>query len=192
MKKLLYLALLAGATSTAQAQHSPEVGIMLGYARTNLSGNAAYTTVNHAAYQAGLTADLYCSEALSFHPELLYSWRAFDFSDADLSRDISYLDVPLLARYHISGLYLEAGPQLSVPLTAKNEEGDDTKAEVNSVALDYVLGVGYQLANGLSLGVRYDGGGTNVFKNNETATEVGLAKAKSQTFLAVLGYSFGH
>jgi hypothetical protein len=188
---MLGLALVLGAAHSAQAQHRPTVGLTLGYARTHLSSNAAYATVNHAAYQGGLTADLYCSDALSFHPEVLYSWRAFDFSDADLSRDISYLDVPLLARYHVKGFFVEAGPQLSVPLTAKNEEGDNVKAEVNSVALDYVVGVGYQLANGLSLGLRYDGGATNVFKHDSGATAVGIAQAKSQTVLVLLGYSFG-
>ena len=95
--------------------------------------------MSHSAYQAGLTADVYLSSALSFHPEALYIMRYFDTSNnADLNRDISSIDVPLLARYHAGGLYLEAGPEVDLPVKAVNEAGDDMKREVNSVALNYI------------------------------------------------------
>ena len=164
---------------------------MVGIARARVLSNPNYSTLTHTAYQGGLTGDLWFSDQFSFHPEVLYSWRAYDFTDANLSRDISYLDVPLLARYHAGGLFFEAGPQLSVPLTVKNETGASVRAEASPVALDYVFGLGYQLPAGVSLGVRYDGGATRIFKNNADATAVGHANARASTLLLIAGYSFG-
>ena len=189
-KNLLTLALLAGITTAAQAQHAPSIGITAAYGRTSLLGNNVYSSVNHSAYQAGLTADFFVTDAVSFHPEVLYTMQYFDAANADLSRDITYINVPVLARYHVGGLFFEAGPQVNLPIKAVNEDADDVKSEVNSVALDYVLGAGYQLKSGPSLGLRYDGGASNVFKSDE-ATTLGRGKFKSSTVWVVLGYSFG-
>jgi hypothetical protein len=191
-KTLAALSLLLGTAGTAQAQQPANtIGITAGYARTNLSGSGSvpYTSTTHSAYQAGLTADVYLSEVVSFHPELLYTMRYFDATNADLSRDINSLDVPLLARYHADGLFFEAGPQVTLPLTVKNEAGNDVKSEVNKVSLDYVVGLGYQLHHGPSLGIRYDGGATPVFKSGAAA--FGTDKLRAHTILLVLGYAFG-
>ena len=185
------VALLLGAASVVQAQHATRIGITAAYAQSRLLNNNQYKSTGHSAYQAGLTADMYVTEALSFHPEALYTMRYFDTSnDANLNRDVFSVDVPLLARYHIGGLFVEAGPEIDIPVKAVNETGDNIKSEVNSVALNYVAGLGYQLNCGLSLGLRYDGGASNLFKSN-TATTLGSGRFKTSTALVVLGYSFG-
>jgi hypothetical protein len=193
MKPVFVLtALLAAGASVAHAQKpASSVGIAVGYGRDRILSNNQYSSVSHSAYQAGLTADAYVSNAFSFHPEVLYTMRYFDTSnDADLNRDITSIDVPLLARYHAGGLYLEAGPEVDVPLKAVNEAGDNVKSDVNNVALNYIAGVGYHFGHGPSLGVRYDGGASNVFKSNP-ATVLGAGKFKSSAVFVVLGYSFG-
>ena len=191
-KTILSLTLLAGTAVAAHAQqHATTVGIAAAYGQTRLLNNNNYKSMGHSAYQAGLTADILVTDAVSFHPEVLYTLRYFDTSnDTSLNRDVTSVDVPLLARYHVGGLFLEAGPELDVPLKAVNEDGNDIKSEVNSVALNYVAGLGYQLSNGLSLGLRYDGGASNLFKNN-AGTTLGSGKFKASTALVVLGYSFG-
>lgn len=193
MKKLLLIpVLLTGAASVAQAQKPANtIGIAVAYGRDRLLNNNQYSSVSHSAYQAGLTADMYVSNSFSFHPEVLYTLRYFDTSNnEDLNRDIQSVDVPLLARYHAGGLFLEAGPEVNIPVKAVNEAAENVKSEVNSVALNYVLGVGYQLGHGPSLGVRYDGGASNVFKSN-TATVLGTGNFKASAVFIVLGYSFG-
>lgn len=97
--------------------------------------------------------------------------------------------MPLLARYHAGSLFFEAGPEIAIPIAAKDEVGGDIKNEVNKVVLDYVLGVGYQLGHGPSVGVRDDGGATNVLKINTTTT-LGTGKYKSSLVFLVLTYSF--
>lgn len=109
MKRIITtLALLAGAATAAQAQTpSNTIGIKAGYGITSLSGSSTgYSSVSHSAYQAGLMADLYLGEVLSFHPEALYTKQYFDATDlVALSRDVDYINVPLLARYHADGLF---------------------------------------------------------------------------------------
>ena len=200
MKKILLpLAISLGAAGAAQAQKpASTVGLSAAYARTQLTSiNEGYKGQGHSAYQAGLTADVYVSEVVSFHPELLYTMQYYDQADAgrpELNRDITYLNLPLLARYHAGGLFFEAGPQLNLPLTVKDEDGGSVKSEARSLSLDYVVGLGYQLPQGLSLGVRYDGGLTPVFKEYDTSATPSLlstGKLKTSTFLLVLGYTFG-
>jgi hypothetical protein len=192
MKRIFILLALLGAAGAVQAQdHASTFGISVAYGRDRLLDNNQYTAVGHSAYQAGLTASLNVTEHIAFHPELLYTMRYFDTSNnEDLNRDISSIDVPLLARYYIGGLFLEGGPQVGIPIKAVNEAGDDVKSELNSVVVDYVAGLGYQLHHGPSLGVRYDGGATNTFKSN-TSTTLGNGKFKSSTVFVVLAYSFG-
>lgn len=186
------LALLLGAAGTAQAQQPANtVGLTVAYGRSRLTNNNQYTSVGHSAYQAGLNADVYLSEVVSFHPEVLYTLRYFDTASTPLlNRDVTSVDVPLLVRYHADGLFFEAGPEIDLPLKAVNEEGVDAKSEVNSVALNYVVGLGYQLNHGPSLGVRYNGGASNLFKSN-TATTLGTGQFKSSNIWLVLAYSFG-
>lgn len=195
MKKLLFLFVLLGTVASVQAQQRAMVGLTAAYARTQLmSSSDAYRAKNHSAYQAGLMADVYFSSAFSFHPELLYTMQYYDYNDdahPELNRDLTYLNLPLLARYHVGGLFFEAGPQLNLPLTVKNEDSDNVKDEVHNLSLDYVVGLGYQFHHGPSLGVRYDGGATNIFKNYDSSI-ISTGHLKTSTFLLVLGYSFGH
>ena len=192
MQKILTtLALLVGAIGAAQAQSGTTFGVSVGYGRDRILSNNQYTSVSHSAYQAGLTADFHVSDKVSFHPEVLYSKRYFDTSNnEDLNRDITSIDVPLLVRYHLSGLYFEAGPEVGFPIKAVNEDAADTKSELNSVVLNYMAGVGYRFGKGPSLGVRYDGGASNIFKSN-ASTVLGAGKFKSSAVWAVLAYSFG-
>ena len=196
MKKIiLSLALVVGAAGLAQAQSS--IGITAGYGRTSLVGkNSNYNSVTHAAYQAGLTADVYLGEVVSFHPELLYTMQYYDATEsgktalAPLSRDISYLNLPLLARYHADGLFFEAGPSVNFAISGKDEAGADVKSQASPVVLDYIVGLGYQLNGGPSLGIRYEGGATNTYKDN-AAYGLGTGNLKNNTFWLNLGYSFG-
>jgi hypothetical protein len=197
-KNIITLALLTGLATAAQAQNAPQIGITAGYGRTSLTGkDSNYNAKTHSAYQAGLTADVFFSEVLSFHPELLYTLQYYDATAGNstsldaLSRDASYLNVPLLLRYHADGLFFEAGPEVNFALGAKNEAGDDVKSDFKPVVLDYVVGLGYQLHHGPSIGIRYDGGATNTFKNTASNATLAGGNLKNSTFWLNLGYSFG-
>jgi hypothetical protein len=104
---------------------------------------------------------------------------------------VDYINVPLLARYHADGLFFEAGPEVNFALSAKDEGGADVKSrDVTPVALDYVVGLGYELDMGLSLSVRYDGGISHAYKD-AAANNLGTGNLRSNTFWFGLGYAFG-
>lgn len=196
MKKLLIpIVLLASTIGVAKAQQpGNSIGIKAGYGITSLSGSTSggYSSVNHSAYQAGLMADVYLGEVVSFHPEVLYTKQYFDATDlVSMSRDIDYLNVPLLARYHADGLFFEAGPEVNFALSGKDEAGTDIKSrDVTPVSLNYIVGLGYQLPVGLSLGVRYDGGISHTYKD-AAANSLGAGNLRASTFWFNLGYAFG-
>jgi hypothetical protein len=195
MKKLILpIVLLASTIGVAQAQQpANSIGLKVGYGITSLSGSSGgYSSVNHSAYQAGLMGDVYFGEAISFHPEALYTKQYFDAKDLlNQSRDIDYINVPLLARYHADGLFFEAGPEVNFALSGKDEAGADIKSrDVTPVAIDYVVGLGYELPMGLSLGVRYDGGISHTYKDT-AANGLGTGNLRSSTFWFNLGYAFG-
>ncbi|UOQ97522.1 PorT family protein [Hymenobacter sp. 5317J-9] len=192
MKKcIITFALLMGALGAARAQQATSIGLTVAYGRDRLLNNNQYTSAAHSAYQAGLTANVGLSDHWAFHPEVLYTMRYFDTSnDESLNRDINTIDVPLLGRYHVGGLFLEAGPEVSFPIKAVNEDAANVKSELNGVVLNYVAGVGYRFGQGPSLGVRYEGGASNVFKN-DASTVLGTGKFKTSSVWLVLAYSFG-
>ncbi|GAB2855889.1 porin family protein [Hymenobacter ruber] len=195
MKNLILpIALLASTIGVARAQQpANSIGLKVGYGITSLSGSSAgYSSTTHSAYQAGLMGDVYFGEVVSFHPEALYTKQYFDTKDvAAFNRDIDYINVPLLARYHADGLFFEAGPEVNFALSGKNEDGADIKSrDVTPVALDYVVGLGYELPVGLSLGVRYDGGISHTFKD-AAGDGLGTGNLRTSTFWFNLGYAFG-
>ncbi len=192
MKKALLTLALAAGIASAQAQ-SNTIGIKAAYGITSLSGSSPnYTSVSHAAYQAGLMGDLYLAEVVSLHPELLYTKQYFDATDLlTKSRDVDYINVPVTVRYHADGLYFEAGPEVNFALTAVDEAKADVKSrDVTPVVFNYVVGLGYELPIGLSANIRYDGGISHAYKTS-AANQLGEGSLRSSTFWFGLGYAFG-
>lgn len=195
MQKLfLPIALLASTIGVAQAQQPVNtIGIKAGYGITSLSGTSpGYTSVNHAAYQAGLMGDLYLAEVVSIHPELLYTKQYFDATDlSKKSRDVDYINLPVTVRYHAGGLYFEAGPEVNFALTAVDEDKRDVKSrDMTPVVLNYVVGLGYELPMGLSVNIRYDGGISHTYKTS-AEDHLGEGNLRASTFWFGLGYAFG-
>ncbi|MBC7448809.1 MAG: PorT family protein [Hymenobacteraceae bacterium] len=194
MRKLLFsLALLTGFAGASHAQ-GVQFGVKVGASYTGLTGSDVTAGIYKPSYHGGVMADFPVSEVVSFHPEILYTLKKYD-SDKDLllrARDMTAIDVPLLARYHADGLFFEAGPQVSIPLTAINEAKQDKKAEFRPVSLEYAFGLGYQLDMGLSLGIRYNGSATPIYKKGGQYDLPGRqSNARNSIFMFSIGYAFG-
>ena len=192
MKKALFTIALAAGFASAKAQTNT-IGIKAAYGITSLSGSSKdYTSVSHAAYQAGLMGDLFVADVVSIHPELLYTKQYFDATGlAKKNRDIDYINLPVTVRYHADGLYFEAGPEVNFALTAVDENKYDVKnRDVTPVVLNYVVGLGYELPIGLSANIRYDGGISHTYKAT-AANDLGEGSLRASTFWFGLGYAFG-
>jgi hypothetical protein len=126
---------------------------------------------------------------------LLYSQKGAKLANAtDFRTRFSYLDVPLAFHVNADGLFFEAGPQVGFLLAAKSEAGNaavDVKDATNSVDFGYLAGLGYQRKTGLGIGLRYNGGFTNVPKAVTVGNVTVQNRLRNSVFQLYLTYSFG-
>lgn len=187
------------------APASARFGLKAGLSLANITGVRELETKSIVGLNAGLMADFSLGEHLAFHPELLYSRKGAkgsvsDDSGASFSEEnrLSYLDLPLLLRAKANGFFLEAGPQLGYLLAEKNDyvevvpglgtfaTSDNSTADTHRLEVGYVLGLGYALPQGLEVGVRYNGGLTDL--QNPAADP----KLRNSVFQFQVGYLFGN
>lgn len=170
MKKLLLsLGLLTAAAgfNTAQAQRNVSLGLKGGASLSNFVGKQADAYESLFGFHGGLFASIGLTRMVAFQPELLYSRKGAKLNDIDLTRRADYLDVPLAFHVNADGLFFEAGPQVGFLLSAKDKTGNqsvDSKNIYNTVDFGYLFGLGYQRKTGPGIGLRYNGGFTNVSK----------------------------
>jgi len=195
MKKLvLSLGLLAGIASAAQAQEA-RFGVKAGVNLANVTGSDVKNNKNLVGAAVGVMADFSLSDLISLHPELLYSQKGVKLENggATAQSRFSYLDVPLLLRVKADGLFFEAGPQVGFLIAEKDEVnipglGSSTSTSTNGtrkVDVGYIAGVGYKLPQGLELGVRYNGGISDLSDPSSGS------KTRNSVFQLQIGYLFG-
>jgi hypothetical protein len=192
----------ASAGASTGARFGLKVGLSASTIRGVQDADISYVLGAHG----GVMADISLGDYLSFHPELLYSQKGAKGVQADPlgiglsinSRErLHYLDLPLLLRAKAGGFFFEAGPQLGYLLAHRAEdtinfpgqdpvtETDNTTDGVRRLDVGYVLGLGYALPQGLELGVRYNGGLTDV---QDPSTD---PKLRNSVFQFQVGYLFG-
>ena len=197
MKQLFLVATLAvAAGGSAQAQ-----GIRFG-----IKGGPSYTTVvgqhvDGAAYKWGFHGGVMVNFALnsqfSIQPEVLYSQKGALGAGNSNRIELHYVDLPVLLRVATGpgGLYIEVGPQLGY--LAGSRASIDTRTPLARVTSDfagsyppfdvgYATGFGYQLANGLGIGLRYNGGFRHVLKG-ATADDTARNSAFQLSLSALVG-----
>lgn len=163
MKKgLLLLAFLTFAAAV-QAQ----IGVRAGIGSANFSNGEsqrAFTSITgvHLGAYYGLKA----TDKITVEPGLFYSGKGYKTmplgSTQEIKESLSYLDIPVLARYALNTNFnIFAGPQVGFLLARTRTSGSvkDTNAEsLGGYEVGAVLGAGYQLASGVNLQVSYDFG----------------------------------
>ncbi|AMM50535.1 hypothetical protein TH61_04195 [Rufibacter sp. DG15C] len=212
MKKIVLFVAAALSFSFANAQSGPRIGLKAGMTYSNLSGDLENEDIydNKFGFVGGLTAnfDLSGDGFLSLQPELLYSQKGYQYNDEKftvggtdykIKGDVNYnyLDLPVLLRVNAGGLFFEAGPQVSYLLSVKdnsefkvNDESYESterydKDDFSEIEIGYAAGVGYQLDNGLSLGVRYNGGINALAKEDNDE----LTNARHSVVMATIGFT---
>ena len=162
----------------------------------------------------GLSSDNF----FSLQPELLFSQKGYQYKDVEYSslnpltlgqkvkstgeRSFNYLDLPVLLKVNAGGLYFEGGPQLSYLLSIRDNTetkySDGTtydnwqeidKDDLAELEIGYAAGLGFQAANGLSLGLRYNGSLSDLAKSDPNNDE--LVNARHSAFQLQLGFLIG-
>ncbi len=194
MKKVfLSLALSAGIASVASAQ-SASFGVKAGASLTSYTGKDVGADYKFG-FNGGLIANFGVNDAFSIQPELLYSMKGAKEKDSSYDTKITthYIDVPVLAHINAGGLFFELGPQIGFLVAAKASGKNngvsvsaDVKSSYNTVDFGYAAGLGYQMPAGPGIGLRYNGGFTDVVKDNGSGNA-----ARNSAFQLYLTYMFG-
>jgi hypothetical protein len=196
----MLLALGLGFSTAAQAQRrghgggsSVSLGLKAGASLTNFTGADAQGYDNRFGFHAGIFANIGLTSLFAFQPELLYSQKGANYSgSSDRSLRLHYIDVPLAFHVNTGGLFFEAGPQVGFLVGANYQNGSastDVKGLYNSADFGYLFGLGYQLKHGLGVGLRYNGGFTNVEKAKVFGNTTIQSRARNSAFQLYLTYS---
>jgi Outer membrane protein beta-barrel domain len=199
MKKIIMVLLTTGSTVVAVAQ--VQFGVKAAYNLTSLmvsdlpsGSNLSFNSKSD--FSAGVLASLPLSTSFSLQPELMYSGQGAKTTvqSSSATLNYSYLNVPVLFKYlHMSGLFVETGPQIGFLLSAKeNSNGQSADIKSNSQTIDFswAFGIGYKIPDmGLGIDARYNLGLTNIAKNNTGTTE---GTIKNSVFQIGLFYMFGN
>ena len=168
MKKVITILSVAAISlffSTVNAQQA--VGIKGGLNIASLSG---FEGRDRISAHAGLFLHHTINKNWCFQPELLYSGEGQRYMSGGVERTLAlgYLQLPLMIQYYPAPqVYLEAGPQFGLLLSAQ-DKADDEGGQINAkddfttgqVAIG--LGIGYKASEKLILYGRYNFGLTDV------------------------------
>jgi hypothetical protein len=201
MKKfiLILLACVFAFSTVAQAQRrgrggsDVSLGLKAGASLTNLTGADADVFKYRFGFHGGIFANVGLTSLFAFQPELLYSQKGGNIgNNRDVSLRLHYIDVPLAFHINTGGLFFEAGPQIGFLVAAKSQVGSastDVKNNFNTVDFGYLFGLGYQLKHGLGVGLRYNGGFTNVPQSLTVGNTTIQSRQRNGAFQLYLTYS---
>ncbi len=186
MKKVFLSFFLAASFygASAQVQFGAKAGLNL----ASLTGDDV-DVKSKIGFNAGLFAEIPVSEQFSVKPELVYSLQgAKSDGEGDSKLNLSYLNIPILAKYNISeGFFAEAGPQIGFLTTAKAKyDGGSVDIKDNFKSIDFSLGLGlgYELSETYGLNLRYNLGLSSIADDDD-------AKVKNSVFQLGIFYKFG-
>ncbi|MBJ6143872.1 porin family protein [Hymenobacter sp. BT559] len=193
-KVLLSLGLLVGISFASQAQ-SIKYGIKAGASLTNLSGEDSDGFKNKFGFNGGVVANFGLNDMFSIQPEVLYSMKGAKEGGTGARLNLNYIDVPVLAKISTgeTGLFFELGPQVGFLASAKAKDDNfsiNYKEAFKSVDFGYAAGLGFQAASGPMIGLRYNGGFTNVGKS-DNSNGVQARNIKNSAFQLYVGFMFG-
>ena len=187
MKKVFLSFFLAASFYGASAQ--VQFGAKAGANLATFSGDDADGAKSKIGFNVGAFAEIPVAEKFSVKPELVYSLQgAKSEGEGDYKVNLSYINVPVLAKYNIAeGFFAETGPQIGFLVAAKAKfdgESTDVKDGYKSTDFSWAFGVGYEFTETIGANLRYNLGLSKL-------DEGGDAKVKNSVFQLGVFYKFG-
>ncbi|MDO7848215.1 porin family protein [Hymenobacter sp. M29] len=206
MKKLLIIAFLSlGLTPLAQAQFGVKGGLNVAELQGRTGEDASYRAFYHVGvfYQANILGPL------AIQPEVQYSLQGGNLKSAFTNYDsqLHYLTVPILAKLTVGPVFVEAGPQFGVLLSANQSgnlqvgftpDGQPAYGNVSRPAtsefkrgdFSVVGGVGLKLSSGFSLGGRLVAG-LNDINDAKNLSGINDPRLQNRVFQVYAALQFG-
>jgi len=188
---LVILAFIALATTgTAQIKYGAKAGVNLAKLTGKSDGESDNLDTKTGLHIGGLV-EIPVSEKFSVMPELNFDqWGGqMDESGITAKLNLSYLNIPVLAKFNAGGLGIYAGPQIGFLMSAKikvEDEDEDIKDSFKGTDFGAVFGAEYNFAYGIFVTARYNLG---LSKISEESDDDNYAKNSAITF--GVGIKFG-
>lgn len=206
MKKALIGALLG--ILAAPAAHA-QIGVKAGLNVAEFTGREGESASYKAFYHAAVFYQAHLLGPLSIQPEVQYSVAGGGLKSAftDYDTKLHYFTVPILAKLTLGPVFVEAGPQVGVLLSANQEgrlqvglsaDGTPAYGDGSRLATDnfkrtefsLVGGVGLKLLGGLSVGGRLVAG-VNDINDLKNLSGISDPRLKNRVFQAYAAFQLG-
>ncbi|MBT8273144.1 MAG: PorT family protein [Bacteroidia bacterium] len=161
---------------------SSNFGIKGGYNLAAVSFNGEGETGQRHGFHIGFYGESFFNESVALQLEFNYSQQGYEIKDSGgtFTQKLDYINLPLLFKaYPDANFYLEAGPQIGLAVSHKEEFDSgfsifDTSQEFNPESFDWGVnfGGGFKTDSGVSLGVRYHLGFGGVYDEGNPKNRV--------------------
>ncbi len=184
MKKSLFLVAVFSMLFVFTGQAQLRLGVKGGVNLNNVSLDGAdFSTDNMTGFQVGPTLEWLFIKNFGIETGVFYSQRGINIKEANIDKNIGYLDIPVSAKLMI-GLgdnfkpYVAAGPYVSFNLSG-SDISDQWDAKSFSAGIN--IGAGIQLFKFLQVGANYGIGLTDDY-NTVSGASLGDLTARSKTW----------
>lgn len=192
MKKLtiLSLAVLSFTTTKAQIQFGLKAGANFSTVTGATDGQSASTLIG---FNGGILVRLHLNSSWAIQPEALYSGQGAKYSGNSGSGTVNnaYINVPIMLTYSLPlGLSFQAGPQIGILMSAKDNSGGittDVKPAYKSTDISVAMGAAFTTPFKLGFDARYNLGLTNI----QNAQNSNGGSLKNGVFQLGVFYLFG-
>lgn len=190
MRQILVTAAVILMGSYVQAQDF-NYGVKGGLNLSNLRGDL--DTDLRFSFHGGVYGNYMFSDLWGVQAELLYSGQgAEDEDNSDIEYQLSYLNLPILAKYYVTEAFsIELGPQFGFLLDSDTDVDDDSEIDTDDLYKDFdfsvAAGLNYELEMGLNFGARYNFGVTD---NADSEAFFGNDAVRNSVMQVSVGYTF--
>ncbi|NJX16547.1 porin family protein [Tamlana crocina] len=157
-------------------------GLKFGYNLAAVSFDGDTETGQRHGFHVGFYGESFLAEAVALQIEVLYSQQGYELEDGSgtFTQKLDYINMPLsLKIYPANTFYLEAGPQIGLAISHKEEFDSnfnlfDTSQEFepNNFDWGFNFGAGFKTESGVSLGVRYHLGMGDIYDEGSPQNRV--------------------
>ncbi|MFD1163915.1 MULTISPECIES: porin family protein [Hwangdonia] len=179
---LIFTTLFSLQAQENNSNNNSNAGIKFGYNLAAVSFDGDTETGQRHAFHLGFYGESFLSESAALQVEFLYSQQGYELRDngGTFTQKLDYLNLPLsLKLYPSESFFLEAGPQIGLAISHKEEFDSnfglfDTSQEFEPNTLDwgFNFGGGFKTSSGVSLGVRYHLGMGEVYDEGSPQNRV--------------------
>ncbi|WP_418604298.1 porin family protein [Hwangdonia sp.] len=179
---LIFTTLFSLQAQENNSNNNSNAGIKFGYNLAAVSFDGDTETGQRHAFHLGFYGESFLSESAALQIEFLYSQQGYELRDngGTFTQKLDYLNLPLsLKLYPSESFFLEAGPQIGLAISHKEEFDSnfglfDTSQEFEPNTLDwgFNFGGGFKTSSGVSLGVRYHLGMGEVYDEGSPQNRV--------------------